>query len=270
MTAPGQRAPAWVSGGSSGIGLEIARLLAAQGRPVVLMARNGARLEAAAADIRSGLPAAEILCIPVDVSDRGALAAAVIEAMAVHGAPGYVVASAGIAEPGLFLGQPLESFEAQMAVNYNGTLYLLHAAAPLMRDAGGGKMAVISSGAAFFGIYGYAAYAPSKYAVRALAEVLRVELAPENISVTLCYPPDTDTPQLAAEKKTKPEATSIITEGGGLWQPEAVAERVVKAMEKGAFTVTPGWQMWLLNGIAPLIAPILRWHQAGVIRKLSK
>ncbi|WP_370281984.1 SDR family oxidoreductase [Pseudooceanicola sp.] len=270
MPAPGQRAPAWVSGGSSGIGLEIGRLLAAQGRPVVLMARNGARLEAAAADIRSGVSGAEVLCIPVDVSDRDAVAAAAAQAVAAHGAPGCVVASAGIVEPGLFLEQPLESFERQMAVNYHGSLYLLHAAAPLMRDAGGGQIGLIASAAAFFGIYGYAAYAPTKYAVRALAEVLRVELAPDNITVTLCYPPDTDTPQLAAERLTKPEATSVITGGGGLWQPGAVAARLVRGMEKGHFAVTPGWQVTLLNLIAPLIAPILRWHQGRVIRTFAK
>ncbi|MGR3370508.1 MAG: SDR family NAD(P)-dependent oxidoreductase [Sagittula sp.] len=266
MPAPGQRAPAWVSGGSSGIGLEIARLLAGQGRPVVLLARDAARLDAAAADIRQSAPGADVLGLPVDVSDRAALSAACAQAVAAYGAPGVAVASAGIVEPGLFLDQPLDSFDRQMAVNYNGTLYFLREAAPLMRDAGGGRMAVISSGAAFFGIYGYSAYAPTKYAVRALAEVLRVELAPHGISVTLCYPPDTDTPQLAAEKLTKPAATAAITDGGGLWQPEAVAERVVRAMDTGRFTVTPGWQMWLLNGLAPLLASLLRWHQARVIR----
>ncbi|WP_375686993.1 SDR family oxidoreductase [Pseudooceanicola sp. LIPI14-2-Ac024] len=270
MTAPDQRRPAWISGGSSGIGLEIARLLAAQGRVVVLMARDAARLEAAAADILDTVEGARVLCLPLDVSDRAAVAEVTAQAVAAHGAPEIVVASAGIAEPGEFLDQSLDSHDAQMAVNYNGTLYLLHAAAPLMRDAGGGQMGLIASGAAFFGIYGYAAYAPSKFAVRALAEVLRVELAPHKISVTLCYPPDVDTPQLEAEMRTKPEATRIISEGGGLWQPDEVARRMVTAMAKGTFAVTPGWQMWLLNWAAPLLRPALRWHQAGVIRKVSK
>lgn len=236
---------------------------------MVLFARDAARLEAAAADILDTTTGARVLCLPCDVSDRAQVAEVAAQATAAHGAPGIVVASAGLAEPGLFLDQGLDSHEAQMAVNYLGTLYLLHAAAPLMRDAGGGRMALIASGAAFFGIYGYAAYAPSKFAVRALAEVLRVELAPHGISVSLCYPPDTDTPQLEAEKRTKPEATRIITGGAGLWQPAEVAQRVIRGMERGDFAICPGWQIALLNRIAPLIAPALRWHQARVVRKLT-
>lgn len=269
MSAPGQRKPAWISGGSSGIGLEIARQLAGAGQVIVLMARNPDRLEAAAADIRDTVPGAEITCLPLDVTDRAAVKVAVEAAVAAHGAPGTVVASAGLAEPGTFLDQSLDTHEAQLAANYNGTLYLMHAAAPLMRDAGGGRLGLVSSGAAFFGIYGYGAYAPSKFAVRALAEVLRVELAHYGISVTLCYPPDTDTPMLEAEMRTKPQATRVISEGGGLWQPADVARKMVRAMDKGRFAVTPGWQMTALYWIAPLIWPVMRWHQARVIRKVG-
>ncbi|MDF1856024.1 SDR family oxidoreductase [Pseudooceanicola sp.] len=269
MARPGQHAPAWISGGSSGIGLEVARQLAAKGRPVVLIARNAERLAVAAGSLRRDVPGAGVDCIACDVTDHAAVMAAVAEAFAARGAPGIVVASAGLAEPGRFLDQEIGSHHAQLSVNYTGTLNLLHAAAPLMRDAGGGQMALISSGAAFFGIYGYGAYAPSKFAVRALAEVLRVELAPHDISVTLCYPPDTDTPQLAAESLTKPEATKIISEGGGLWQPGDVARLTIRGMERGRFAVTPGWQMTALYWIAPLIWPIMRWHQGRVVRKVG-
>ncbi|MGH1423974.1 MAG: SDR family oxidoreductase [Pseudooceanicola sp.] len=270
MARPDQHAPAWISGGSSGIGLEVARQLAGRGRPVVLMARNSDRLDAAAHSIRGDVSGAQVTCLPVDVTNRSDVLKATDQAVAVHGAPGVVVASAGLAEPGVFLDQSIDTHEAQLAVNYNGTLYLLHAAAPLMRDAGGGQMALVSSGAAFFGIYGYGAYAPSKFAVRALAEVLRVELAPHNIGVTLCYPPDTDTPMLQAELRTKPEATKVISEGGGLWKPEDVARKLIQGMDKGRATVTPGWQMAVLNRFAPLIAPALNWHQARVVRKVGK
>ena len=269
MSRPDQRAPAWISGGSSGIGLEVARQLAGRGHPVVLMARNADRLDEAAARIMKDEPAASVLGITVDVTDRAALGAAVDQAVAAHGAPGIVVASAGLAEPGLFLEQSIAVHEAQLAVNYNGTLNLIHAAAPLMRDAGGGQIALVSSGAAFFGVYGYGAYAPSKFAVRALAEVLRVELAPHGIVVTLCYPPDTETPMLEAEMRTKPEATKVISAGGGLWQPEAVARALLRGMDKGRFAVTPGWQMAALYWIAPLIWPVMRWHQGRVVRRLA-
>ncbi|OWU86392.1 hypothetical protein ATO6_06130 [Oceanicola sp. 22II-s10i] len=269
MTQPDEHAPAWISGGSSGIGLEVARQLAARGRPVVLLARNEERMATAAALIGKDVPGAVVSCIPCDVTDYAAVEAAAAHAIAEHGAPGVVVASAGLAEPGVFLEQRIEAHQAQFNANYVGTLNLCHVAAPIMKDAGGGQLALVSSGAAFFGIYGYGAYAPSKFAVRALAEVLRVELAPHDIAVTLCYPPDTDTPMLEYEMRTKPEATKIISEGGGLWKPEDVAAALLRGMDRGRFAVTPGWQMSALYWIAPLIWPIMRWHQGRVIRKVA-
>jgi 3-dehydrosphinganine reductase len=128
-------------------------------------------------------------------------------------------------------------------------------------------MVFVSSGAAFFGIYGYGAYAPSKFALRGLAEVLRVELALVDISVTLAYPPDTDTPQLAAEALTKPTATKEITSGGGLWSAERVAEHIVRGAERGRFLVAPGTQMGLLAYGHSLLAPALRRWQTRIARR---
>ncbi len=172
--------------------------------------------------------------------------------------------------PGVFLDQDLDLLDAHMRVNYSGTLNLVHAVAPLMREAGGGRIGLISSGAAFFGIYGYSGYAPSKFAVRALGEVLRVELAEWNISVTVCYPPDTETPMLETENLTKPDVTRIVGEGGGLWQAADVARLLLRGMERGRFAVTPGWQMGVLNWLGPVIAPVMRWHQVRIARKRAK
>ena len=133
--------------------------------------------------------------------------------------------------------------------------------------APGARLVFVGSGAAFFGIYGYAAYAPSKFALRGLAEVLRVELAPRGIAVTLAYPPDTDTPQLAAEARTKPEATKRITADGGLWQPEAVARAILRGADRGRFAVAPGVQMTALLWLHSLLAPVLRWWQGRIVRR---
>ena len=264
MTTP--RA-AFVTGGSSGIGLEVARLLGAKGHPLALFARDRARLEAARAELAAAFPALPIEVWPVDVGERLPCLAAVNDAVARLGPPGWAVANAGVTEPGLFLDQKLDIHELTLRTNYLGSLYFSHATAQAMAGAGGGRLIFVASGAAFFGITGYGTYTPSKFAVRGLAEVLRVELAPAGIVVTLAYPPDTDTPMLAAEEATKPAATKVITASGGVLTAERVARAIVEGAAKGRFAVTPGAQMKTLNALHSVLAPALRFWQGRVIRR---
>ncbi len=261
-----QRA-AFVTGGSSGIGLEVARLFARQGRDVALFARDLEKLEAARASLLVSAPNVRVTCHPVNVVDTDALTTALQQAIDLLGIPDRAVASAGIAIPGLFAEQPLSLHHDHMQTNYFGSLTFVHALTEQMATAGGGRIGLVASGAAFFGIHGYSVYAPSKFALRGLAEVLRIELAPAKIGVTLCYPPDTDTPQLASEKKTKPAATRKITKGGGLWQPQDVARILVAAMDKNKFIAAPGLQMKALNLFGSLAAPALRIWQGHILRK---
>ncbi|MEM6695361.1 MAG: SDR family oxidoreductase [Pseudomonadota bacterium] len=256
----GPPGPAFITGGSSGIGLALARRLHQRGHRLALFARDPDRLAQAA----EGLDPPP-LTLPCDVTDRSALESAVAQARAELGPPRYAIASAGVAVPGVFLDQPLADHETQMQVNYMGALYFARATAVLMQP--GARLIFIGSGAAFFGIPGYSAYAPSKFALRGLAEVLRVELAPRGIAVTLAYPPDTDTPQLAAEARTKPPATREITAGGGLWQPDDVARVILHAADKGRFAAAPGLQMRALLWLHSLAAPVLRAWQTRIMRR---
>lgn len=260
------RPVALITGGSSGIGRALALLLARRGYDLALVARGTERLAEVRDAVVAAVPHARVECRSADVGDPVAASAALVDLVDVLGVPRWAVMNAGIARPGHFLDQPLDDHAAQMRTNYMGALNVAHALAPRMAAAGGGRMIFVSSGAAFFGIYGYSAYAPSKFAMRGLAEVLRVELAPHGIGVTLAYPPDTDTPQLAAENETKPQATREITAGGGLWSAEAVAERIVKGAEKGRFIVAPGAQMTLLAHAHSLLAPALRVWQTRIAR----
>jgi 3-dehydrosphinganine reductase len=255
--------PAFITGGSSGIGLALARQLAARGHGIALMARDQGKLYTAMRALKAEFRHIQVTTYACDVGKRAEIERAVAAAVLDHGPPAWAIANAGIAAPGLFRDQPLDSFEDQMRTNYMGALYFAKAASGQMTQ---GKLVFVSSGAAFFGIYGYAAYAPTKFAMRGLAEVLRVELAPE-ISVTLAYPPDTDTPQLAAESRTKPAATKAITAGGGMWQPEAVAGLILKRAARGKFIAAPGLQMQALAALHSLLGPALRAWQIRVARK---
>lgn len=77
------------------------------------------------------------------------------------------------------------------------------------------------------GIFGYSAYGATKFAIRGLAEALAMELTPHNVCVTLALPPDTDTPGFKEEEKTKPLETKLISDAGGLVQPEDVAKNLL-------------------------------------------
>ncbi len=259
MTAAARR-PAFITGGSSGIGLELAKQLSARGHPVALFARDPGRLQAAVEAIG---PSA--FAYPCDVSDAAACAEAVARAIADLGAPGHAVANAGITEPGEFLGQSIALHRRHMEVNYMGALHFAHACTPHMGP--GARLIFVSSVAAFFGIYGYSAYAPTKFAMRGLAEVLRVELAPRGITVTIAYPADTDTPLLAAEAASKPEITRKITESGGTWRTADVAGLILTRADRGRFTATPGMQATLLLHLHSLLAPLLRRWQARIVRR---
>lgn len=255
-----------ISGGSSGIGKACADRLLERGYHVALLARDPERLEQARVELSAKWPRAGISCHSVDVADWEACRSVVSALIQDHGAPAWLIASAGTARPGLFLEQPAEEHARHIQVNFLGTVHLVRAAAPAMAEAGDGRIVLIASGAAFLGIYGYSAYAPSKFAVRGLAEILRLELAEHGVSVTLASPPDTDTPQLAEEELTKPALTRRISSAGGLWSADAVAFAIIAAATRRRFRVGPGRMIGALTYFHSIIAPIFHLRQRRLLR----
>ena len=260
-----------ITGGSSGIGLELGRQAAVAGARVSLVARDPAKLAAARAAIRSSVPAGpEVVTASADVAVEAEILAALQAAEAVHGPVDVLITSAGVARPGYFEEVPVAVFEHTMAVNYFGTLYPLKAVVPAMRRRGRGAVVLISSGAGLFGLFGYTPYAPSKFALRGLAEALRAELKSTGVSVTIVYPPDTDTPQLAEENLTKPVETKALTAGGGLWTAEAVARVTLAGVQRGRFAITPGFQLTALAWLHSILAPVLNWSFDRIARQARR
>jgi len=258
-----------ITGGSSGIGKATAKLLASLGYNLSLIARNPQQLQIAKAEIEaSKLNISQTVQVfSADVSDCHAIQQAITEAIATSGTPDILITSAGIAHPGYFQDIPLEIFERTMGVNYFGALYSIKAVLPAMQQQKKGHIVLISSGAGLIGIFGYTAYAPSKFALRGLGESLRQELKQDGIKVSLVYPPDTDTPQLAQENLTKPAETKLITATAETWSPEAVGAEIVRGIAKGSFIIAPGWEMTLLSRLHSVFAPALNWYFSRIIDK---
>ncbi len=225
-----------ITGGSSGIGLALARLMAAQGARVALVARRREPLESALAS----LPGEGHRIYPCDVADMDAVADMAARVQADMGTPDWVVNSAGITRPGYFWELPVEVFHDLMRVNYYGTVHVCKAFVPPMMQARRGHIVNISSVAGFLGVFGYSAYSPSKFAVWGFSDTLRAELKSHGVQVHVVFPPDTDTPQLRYETPLKPPETRILAETGGLLTAEQVAEETLRGVLRGKYVILPG------------------------------
>jgi NAD(P)-dependent dehydrogenase (short-subunit alcohol dehydrogenase family) len=174
-----------ITGGSSGIGLALARQVVAAGARVSLIARDPGKLAAAQAAIQAGNPGAVVGVYPADVARQAEVIAALAQAEKAQGAVDVLITSAGVARPGYFEDLPVAVFEQTMAVNYFGTLYPLKSLVPAMRRRGRGAVVLMSSGAGLFGLFGYTSYCPSKFALRGLAEALRAELEGTGVRIMI-------------------------------------------------------------------------------------
>ena len=237
---------ALVTGGSSGIGLATARLLAHAGANVWLLARHPDTLEAAcrSLDASSGQKHGYYAA---DVADWGQMQAAAERFQREVGVPDLLINSAGITEPGYVDQIPAEVYREIMEVNYLGTVHATKAFLPGMLQRGSGDIVNVSSAGGFVTGPGYAAYSPSKFAVRGFSDALRAELKPRGLRVFLAYPPNTDTPQRAYEVSHQSPAIHYVDEHAGLgpWKfgtlsAERVASDILKGVQRGQYVILPG------------------------------
>ncbi len=178
-----------ITGGASGIGLEIATRLSAEGARVSLWDRDAAALDrarpvASAADTRA-----------VDVTDEHAVAAAMAATADALGGPHILVTSAGITGPNAPVADyPVDAWRQVLEVNLTGTFLPCRAAVPYMRAAGHGRIVPIASIAGKEGNPNGGAYSASKAGVIALTKSLGKELATTPIRVNCVAPAAVRTP----------------------------------------------------------------------------
>ena len=183
-----------VTGAASGMGLAIARHLAARSHRVGLLDRQGDAALRAASDLRETGAAA--LGIEADVTDRGAVEAALDKVRAELGPIAIMVTSAGLDEFEAFTTITPESWERILAINLTGTFHCLQAAVPDMLAARWGRMVTIASSSAQSGASRMAHYVAAKAGVVGLTKALALELAPHGITVKTIPPGMIDTPML--------------------------------------------------------------------------
>jgi hypothetical protein len=176
-----------ITGASSGIGLELARLFAADGHDLILVARRADRLEALAGELRVG-HAVTVHVWPEDLGDRDAPARLHARALAENLFVETLVNNAGFGALGDFAELPLDRQLAMIDVNLRALTELTHRFLPDMRRHRRGRILNVASMAAFQPGPHMAVYYATKAYILLLSEALSAELAGSGVSVTCLCP----------------------------------------------------------------------------------
>lgn len=192
--APTPNRVAWITGGSSGIGLAIAHELAAAGFDLFLTARNEERLRAACDEL-AAVGALASWCI-ADVTDRATIDAARDALLARHGRIDVLVGSAGFNVQKRGWDELLpEEFDAVIAANLTGAFNAIHAVLPAMRAAGDGLIVSIGSTAGkYVNPAGGVAYSVAKHGVSVMTQLLNQTELRNGIRACVIAPAGVDTP----------------------------------------------------------------------------
>jgi uncharacterized protein len=216
---------ALIAGASDGVGLAFARNLARRGLDLVLVARNPAKLEAAAAEVRA--LGVEAITISADLSQSGGTDTVI--AAAGEREIGLVITNAGADSiNSTFLDAEIADWMGLATMNIETKLRLAHHYGRMMRTRGRGGMILVNSGACYSGMYGLATYCGSKGFVLNFAEGLWAELRHHGIDVLTMVLGQTDTPSYRATlaRSGQPLPTNWA-------DPEDVAETALRQLPHG-------------------------------------
>jgi len=262
---------AFITGGSQGIGLGAAKLLAARGASVAIFARRKPVLDDALKQVEAGRirPDQKLAAYSLDVANEKAVAEVMGKAVADLGVPDILINCAGRAKPNYFEKIPYEQFDETIKIDLYGTWNTCAYLVPLMKKRGG-HIVNTSSIVGFIGIFGYTDYAAAKFGVMGFSEALRSELKPLGIGVSVLCPPDTDTPGFVEENKTKPPETKAISGTAKIMQPEEVAAEMLNGVARGEFIIIPnadGKFTWIMKRLLPGLVDMVTDSQVKDVEK---
>jgi short-subunit dehydrogenase len=217
--------PTWITGASTGIGRAVALGLARQGRLVIGSARGNLDL-ATLAEASRGLPG-RIVPLQLDVTDPGAMAAALAKIEAEHGPLAQAIFNAGSHIPMGAADFRVDKLQKLIAVNLMGAAHGLEAVLPGMLARGSGRIAVVASVAGYRGLPSAAAYSPSKAAAIAMCEALRPECAAKGVVLQVINPGFVETPLTAKNDFPMPMMISA----------EKAADYILAGLESDRFEI---------------------------------
>jgi NAD(P)-dependent dehydrogenase (short-subunit alcohol dehydrogenase family) len=262
-----------ITGASRGLGLVMARQLAAEGARLTIVARDEQELQGAVEDLQARQPFIELLAAPADIRARYQAERAIAMAVERFGGVDVLINNAGIIQVGPLDHMKLADYEDAMLTHFWGPLYMMMAAIPHMRRTGAGRIVNISSIGGKIAVPHLVPYSASKFALGGLSEGLRAELAHHNIVVTTVYPGlmRTGSPVKAMFKGRRPQEYAWFAISDSLplasISAERAARQIISACRYGdaELIITVQAKMAVL---ARTVAPELFLETMAVINRL--
>jgi uncharacterized oxidoreductase len=220
-----------ITGGSSGIGLALARSLLAKNARVVITGRRPDVLAAAADELKAG--GGFVARVAADVGTSEGRALTLKQALDALGGLDILVNNAGGVRAGRLENTSEADIEAMVAVDLLAPILLTRAALPALRASGDAMVVNVTSGAALVGAPFYTTYAAAKAGLARFGEGLRRELKGEGVHVLTAYPAGTDTPMMKSNR-----AGAEL--GFGREPASAVADAIIGGIEARSFEVMRG------------------------------
>ena len=241
-----------VTGAASGIGRALALVLAERGCSLALadvdeagLAETARRVEAA------GRRASQHV---VDVADWERMLAFADEVVATHGGVDLVVNNAGVSVTGTLEEQSIEDLRWIVGVNFWGVVHGCKAFLPHLRRRPEAHIVNVSSVFGLIGLPTQSSYSATKFAVRGFSEALWAELADARIGVTVVHPGGVRTNIVRSSRTADPAAKERMIERFERMAvaPEVVAERIARAVERGALRVRVCRETYLVDWVKRL------------------
>jgi short-subunit dehydrogenase len=260
-----------ITGGSRGLGLVLARELARKGARLALLARDPHELERARVELVAR--GASVLALPADVRDGDAVLRAVRETEATFGAVDVLVNNAGVIQVGPFAHMADADFEESLDVHFWGPLRAIRAVLPGMRRRGGGRIVNVASVGGKVAVPHLVPYCAGKFALVALSDGLRAELAQDGVRVTTVAPGLMRTGSHVKASFKGDHRREFRWFAAGASAPalavsaEHAARAIVRAIERGSRSLTIGAPARLAIA-AEALAPGLAGCTAAFVDRL--
>lgn len=242
-----------ITGGTSGIGLELARQLLARGNTVLVTGRDPAKLDAT----RQALPGAHVF--PSDVSEPAAIAALHERVLKEFPALDTLVNNAGIMR-NLDLNQErgLEDVTREIETNLCGPVRMVQQFLPHLKTRPGALIVNVSSGLAFIPLPISPVYSATKAALHSFTQSLRVQLAGTGVTVVELAPPGVETPLFRGEFEREMRGQKAM----GV---DVLARKAIAGIEAGRREVRPG-----LSNVLKAMSRVAPAFMLGQLVKMSQ